>query len=69
MPLLVQEGWLRHQSLEEPQTGWSVQHVSGMTTPPALALCAAQPPLLFKFQGGVFCLSHSLAEPPFPQTV
>jgi len=22
MPLLEQEGWMRHQALEQPQTGW-----------------------------------------------
>ena len=53
IPLLGQEGWTRHQTLEKARTGWSFKNnLAGMTTPSALSKVAslhfpdAQPPLL-----------------------
>ena len=52
MPLLEKEGWLRHQPLEQAQTGWSVTHSfekcilkdGGVLTTPA-PLRGATPPV------------------------
>ena len=63
MSLLKEEGWLRHQTLEWAQTGWSaannleeriLKQDPIMTTPSAPILTfdgAATPPV----SGGVFC--------------
>jgi hypothetical protein len=52
MPLLAEEGWLRHQSLEQAQMGWSVERDHPVCALNNAAFgdisLMAQPPLLFK---------------------